>query len=108
MGNPVMDALLVTRANERLQALRYEPPASWTKEAKLAFLHLPPEIQIYYVAREKNRDGEVKRCQKDRADACKALAATQQQLDAAQQELAALKQSKEAEDGNTKQDTAAA
>ena len=91
-----MDALRLTRADERLQALRYEPPRSWTKEAKLAFLHLQPETQIYYVAREKQRDQAVRDAQNEAAD-------LHQELAAVRKELEALK-SKERNDGNTQQD----
>ena len=97
MMNPVMEALLLTRAGERLQALHYDPPASWTKEAKLAFLHLQPEIQIYYVAREKERDRAVRQAQREAAEIRKQLAEVRK-------ELAALKQSKETENGTTQQD----
>jgi hypothetical protein len=74
MTNPVMEALMLARANERLIALKHETaPRSWTKEAKLAFLHLPPEIQAYYVAREKARDKAVRQAQNDRAEALRKL-----------------------------------
>jgi anion-transporting ArsA/GET3 family ATPase len=104
MMNPVMEALLLTRTSERLQALRYEPPRSWTKEAKLRFLDLPANLQVYLVSREKQRDDEVRRSQNEAAEARKALAVAQQQLAEARQELAALKQAKETENGTT-QDT---
>ena len=72
--NPVMQALMLARADDRLRQLRYEPPCSWTKEAKAAFLHLPPPIQIYYVAREKDRDRAVKGAQREAAGCRKQLA----------------------------------
>lgn len=75
MTNPVMEALMLARANERLIALKHdEAPRCWSKEAKFAFLHLPPDLQSYYVGREKARDREVRRCQNDRADALRRLA----------------------------------
>ena len=52
MTNPVMEALMLARANERLVALKHEEaPRSWSKDAKFAFLHLQPDLQIYYAAR---------------------------------------------------------
>jgi hypothetical protein len=76
--NPVIEALMMARANERLVALKHEEaPRSWSKEAKLAFLHLPPEIQVYYAAHEKQRDRVVRRAQNEAADLRKKLAAIQ-------------------------------
>jgi hypothetical protein len=73
-----MEALMLARANERLVALKYEDaPRSWSKEAKLAFLHLPPEIQVYYAAHEKHRDRAVRRAQNEAAMARQQLAAIQ-------------------------------
>jgi hypothetical protein len=70
-----MEALMLARANERLTALRHdEAPRSWSRDAKIAFLHLPPEIQTYYVGREKARDREVRNAQNDRAEALRRLA----------------------------------
>jgi hypothetical protein len=78
MNNPVMEALMLARANDRLVALKHEEaPRSWSREAKLAFLHLPPEVQVYYVAREKARDREVRNAQNDRAVALQELAEMQ-------------------------------
>jgi hypothetical protein len=99
MSNPVMTALLCNKATERLQTLGYEPPRSWTKEAKLRFLELPADLQMYLVAREKQRDREVRRCQTEADEARKALAE-------AQQALTLIQQSKEAEHGT--EQTAAA
>jgi hypothetical protein len=66
---------MLARANERLVALKHEAaPRSWSKEAKLAFLHLPPEVQAFYVAREKARDREVRNAQNERAEALRKLA----------------------------------
>jgi hypothetical protein len=65
----------LARTNERLIALKHaEAPRSWSREAKLAFLHLPPDIQVYYVAREKARDREVRNAQNNRAEAMRKLA----------------------------------
>lgn len=78
MTSPVMEALILARANDRLIALNYEDaPRSWTKEAKFAFLQLPPELQVYYVAREKQRDREVNRAQNEAAGLRKQLAELQ-------------------------------
>ncbi len=68
-----MQALALARTNERLVALNYAP-RSWSKDAKLAFAHLPQELQAYYVTREKERDREVRRAQNDKAEALKKLA----------------------------------
>jgi hypothetical protein len=65
MTNPVMEALRSTRATERLQELGYEPPRSWTKEAKLRFLDMPADLQVYVVAREKERDRAVRNAQNE-------------------------------------------
>jgi hypothetical protein len=65
----VLSALMLARADDRLQQLKYEAPRSWDHEAKLAFLHLPPDLQRYYVKREKDRDWEVRRCQNELARA---------------------------------------
>jgi hypothetical protein len=89
LSNPVIEALLCAKANERLQTLGYEPPKSWTKEAKLRFLELPADLQAYLVIREKQRDREVRRAQNEAADARKALAKA----------LAAIQQPKETENG---------
>jgi hypothetical protein len=94
MSNPVMEALLCAKATERLQELLYEPPRSWTKEAKLRFLELPADLQAYLVVREKQRDREMRRSQNEAAEARKALASIQQQLSEAQQALAQQKQEK--------------
>jgi hypothetical protein len=101
-ASPVIAALQFARAEELAAAV--DAPRSWSKEAKLAFLHLPAQLQEYYAAREKDRDRAVRVAQNSAAAARKALAVAQQQLAEAQQELAALKQSKETEDGNTQQD----
>jgi hypothetical protein len=92
MSSPVLAALQFARAEELAAAL--DAPRSWSKEAKLAFLHLPPQLQEFYAAREKERDRAVRNAQNEAADARKALAE-------ARQELAALKQSKEQENGPT-------
>jgi hypothetical protein len=90
MSNPVMAALMLARANDRLVALGHEEaPRSWTREAKIAFLHIPPEIQAYYVSRERERDREVRRCQNERAAALKLLSKTEDERDRA---LAKLKE----------------
>jgi hypothetical protein len=74
MNNPVMEALMLARANERLATLRHEEaPRSWSREAKLAFLRLPADLQSYYVAREKARDREVRNAQNERAEALRKL-----------------------------------
>ena len=94
MNSPVIDALRFARAEELAAAM--DAPRSWSKEAKLAFLCLPPQLQEYYVVREKERDREVRRCQTEAAEARKALAETQKQLEEARK--AAIQQP-EATDG---------
>ncbi|MGY2903679.1 hypothetical protein [Bradyrhizobium sp. URHC0002] len=91
MSSPVLAALQFARAEELAAA-----PRSWSREAKLAFLCLPPQLQEYYVVREKERDREVRRCQTEAAEARKALAETQKQLEEARK--AAIQQP-EATDG---------
>ena len=81
MSSPVLAALQFARAEELAAAM--DAPRSWSKDAKLAFLCLPPQLQEYYVVREKERDREVRRCQTEAAEARKALAEIQQQLDEA-------------------------
>ena len=77
-----MAALMQARAEELAAAV--DAPRSWSKDAKLAFLHLPPQLQQYYAAREKERDRAVRDAQNYAAEARKALAVAQQQLDAAE------------------------
>jgi hypothetical protein len=89
VNSPVIAALQFARAEELAAAM--DAPRSWSKEAKLAFLHLPPQLQEFYAAREKERDRAVRNAQNEAAEARKHLAEVRK-------ELAALK-SKEAEDG---------
>ena len=103
MNSPVIAALQFARAEELAAAV--DAPRSWSREAKLAFLQLPPPLREYYATREKERDRAVRNAQNEAAEARQALAAAQQQLAEARQELAALKQSKEQEDGTTQQGT---
>jgi len=78
MINPVIEALMLARANERVAML--DAPRSWSKEAKLAFLHLPPELQVYYAGREKERDQAVRIAQNDRAKALRKLATAEAKI----------------------------
>jgi len=96
VNSPVLAALQFARAEELAAAL--DAPRSWSKEAKLAFLHLPPRLQEYYAAREKERDRAVRNAQNEAAEARKALVASQQQLAEARKALAAFQQP-EATDG---------
>jgi len=75
-----MSALRLARADDRLQQLKYEPPRSWSREAKLRFLELPESLQVYLVAREKERDREVRLRQNEAAEARKALAAAEARI----------------------------
>jgi hypothetical protein len=103
MTNPVMEALMLARANDRLVALKHEEaPRSWSREAKLAFLHLPPEIQIYYAAHEKQRDRTVRRAQNDRADALKKLTSAEARIAELEAKLdgPAIQKTAEVTDGN--------
>ena len=79
MNSPVLAALQFARAEELAVAL--DAPRSWSKEAKLAFLHMPAQLQEYYVTREKERDRAVRIAQNEAADARKALAEVRQQLE---------------------------
>jgi hypothetical protein len=90
MSNPVMTALMLARADERLVALKYEEaPRSWDRAAKLAFMHLPPALQAFYCSRERERDRAVRVAQNERAAALKLLAKTEDERDRA---LAKLKE----------------
>lgn len=103
MTNPVMEALMLARANDRLVALKHEEaPRSWSREAKLAFLHLPPEIQVYYVAHEKQRDRVVRRAQNDRAVALKKLTSAEARIAELEAKLAgpAIQKTAEVTNGN--------
>lgn len=94
---------MMARANERLVALKHEEaPRSWSKEAKLAFLHLPPELQVYYAAREKNREREVRRAQNDRAKALQKLVLAEAEIAKLEAKLdgAAIQKPAEVTDGN--------
>jgi hypothetical protein len=84
------------------------PPRSWGHAEKVAFLKLPRELQVFYSVREDQRDREVRRCQNAAAEAKKALLETQQQLEAAQQALAAIQQPKENASGTFETNTATA
>jgi hypothetical protein len=95
VNSPVLAALKFARAEER--AAEMDAPRSWSKDAKLAFLHLPPELQIYYAAREKDRDRAVRVAQNEAADLRKSLAETQRLLAEARKELAAKQQPEETE-----------
>lgn len=85
MASPVIEALV----NARVQDL-IEPPRSWGKLEKIAFLRLPLDLQAFYAERERNRDREVRRCQNDRAVALRKLASAEAQLEEAKSRLAAL------------------
>ena len=86
MNSPVLAALQFARAEALAAAM--DAPRSWSKEAKLAFLCLPPQLQEYYVVREKERDRAVRDAQNVAADARKDLAVAQQQLEEARKALA--------------------
>ena len=109
MTSPVMTALAMARANDRLVALGHdEAPRSWSRDAKMAFLNLPPALQAYYVDREKDREREVRKAQNDRADALKKLATAEARTAELEAELAAIQKSTEKTDGTTEENTAAA
>jgi hypothetical protein len=79
-ANPVMQALMLARADDRLRQLKYEPPRSWTREAKLRFLELPTDMQTYLIARETERDRAVRVSQNEAATCRKQLAAAEARI----------------------------
>ena len=90
---------MLARANERLLALKHEDaPRSWSNDAKLAFLHLKPEIQMYYVAREKDR--QVRHAQNDRAEALRNLALAEAECARLKARIAELEKPDVRETGN--------
>jgi hypothetical protein len=91
MNSPVMQALISAKVSDLI-----EPPRSWGHAEKVAFLKLPRDLQLFYSEREAQRDREVRRCQNEAAEARKALAETQRQLEEARK--AAIQQP-EATDG---------
>lgn len=78
MNNPVMQALISAKVSDLIEA-----PRSWGHADKLAFLKLPQDLQRFYVKRESERDREVRRCQTELAQARKALAEVQRELEEA-------------------------
>ena len=70
------------------------PPRSRGHAEKVAFLKLPQDLQRFYVKREAERDREVRRCQSEAANARKALAEAQKELEEAKA-LAAIEKSEE-------------
>jgi hypothetical protein len=78
MNSPVMQALISAKVSDLVV-----PPRSWGHAEKAAFLKLPRDLQIFYSERESQRDREVRRCQNEAAEARKALAETQRQLEEA-------------------------
>ncbi|RXG85343.1 hypothetical protein EAS61_36445 [Bradyrhizobium zhanjiangense] len=72
-----------------------DPPRSWRKDMKAAFLRLPRDLQRYFAAHEKQREATIARALSERADAVKKLqaveaklSATEDRLDRAQAQLA--------------------
>jgi hypothetical protein len=87
MTNPVMEALVSAKVADMIV-----PPRSWGHAEKVAFLKLPRDLQLFYSKREAERDREVRRCQTAAAEARKALADSQQQLEETRRALAAIQQ----------------
>ena len=85
---------MLARADDRLQQLKYEPPRSWDREAKLAFLHLPPALQAFYVTREKDRDRTVRKAQNDAAASRDQLAAATARIAELEAKLKTLQEGK--------------
>lgn len=73
--NPVLEALINARVADIV-----DPPRSWRKDMKAAFLRLPRDLQIYFAAHERRREAEIKRAQNERALAVQKLAAAEAQL----------------------------
>ena len=93
MNNPVMEALIGAKVSGMI-----DPPRSWGHPEKVAFLHLPPELQRFYVKREADRDREVRRCQNELAVVRKKLAATEDRLERAEAKLSEIQKEDENED----------
>jgi hypothetical protein len=84
VSNPVIEALIHARVADIV-----DPPRSWNAQMKQVFLTLPPHVQVFLAARDRERDREVRRCQNDRTAALKLLAKTEDERDRA---LAKLKE----------------
>jgi len=93
MTNPVMEALVSAKVADMIV-----PPRSWGHTEKVAFLKLPHDLQRFYVKREAERDREVRRCQTELAQARKALADAQKELEEARALAAILKPEERHED----------
>jgi hypothetical protein len=70
VGNPIATPIvrIVTAAST------IEPPRSWTKEEKLTFLGLPPEVQRTVARRERDREIELRKAQNAAAEAKRLMA----------------------------------
>jgi len=82
MDSPVLEALLNVKVAEIV-----DPPRSWRKDMKAAFLNLPRELQLYFADHEKLRETELRRAQNDRAAATKKLESVEAKLSAAEDRL---------------------
>jgi hypothetical protein len=80
--NPVFEALIHYRVADIV-----DPPRSWRKDMKAAFLRLPPDLQHYFADHDRKRDLEIRRAHNERADAVKKLAATEDRLERAEARL---------------------
>jgi hypothetical protein len=71
LGNPVATPIVRTTT----AASTIEAPRSWTKDEKLLFTGLPPEIQTVIVRRENDRERVMRRAQNELAELKKRLQA---------------------------------
>jgi hypothetical protein len=71
VGNPIATPIVRTIT----AASTIEPPRSWTKDEKLTFAGLPPEVQRVVVRREHDRERALRRGQNEIAELKKRLMA---------------------------------
>ena len=64
LADPTLSGTVCAAVNE---IAKIDPPRSWPREHKAAFLRLPYDLQAYLSAREDERDKTVKRAQSEAA-----------------------------------------
>jgi hypothetical protein len=116
-SRPIIDVLLAARCDEHVQTLDpdwganltpSDAPQSWKMAMKVNFLRLPPDMQRYFLAREKECRTAIHEAFRDRSDAQQKLAAVEAKLAAVEdQRDRALAKLKQFEEQNVEAETAA-
>ncbi|MCC8961716.1 hypothetical protein H8A95_05120 [Bradyrhizobium sp. Pear76] len=68
MTIPVLEALINARVADIV-----DPPRSWRKDMKAAFLRLPRDLQLYFAFHEKQREQAIHKALREAAKARKKL-----------------------------------